>query len=135
MIKILRKLFLVREIISQAGVLHFQRWRIFYTSWFALYIHRIYQADRDDHLHSHPWNFVSLILSGGYDELTDERRWYPAGSFIYHKHSDFHKIIELDKPTTTLVFTWGKRKPWGFLVDGSIIDNDSYRAMKKLEKE
>lgn len=61
-------LFLAKEIKSKTGELHFRRYRLFWTPWFALYIHRIYKADEDPYPHSHPWNFISLILNGGYIE-------------------------------------------------------------------
>ena len=62
-------LFLVKEIKSKAGELHFRRWRFLETPWFGIYLHYIAKADEDKHPHDHPWSFVGIILWGGYEEF------------------------------------------------------------------
>ena len=134
MYKFLRKWFLVKEIVSQSGVVYFRRWRLFFCPYFALYIHQILCSDQDSYPHSHPWKFVSLILSGGYWEelwkhtkdqncVMERRFWistkkaYWPGNILYRNRESFHHITLL-KPTTTLVLTLGKHKEWGYLIDG-----------------
>jgi hypothetical protein len=73
--KIIKKLFLAKEIISKEGVLHFRRWRIIECLLFNIYIHKIYVKDND--LHDHPWNYFSLILSGSYIEKTKDKKLIP----------------------------------------------------------
>ncbi len=41
--------FLVKEIKSKAGELHFRRWRLLQLPFFAIYIHGIYKSDEDLH--------------------------------------------------------------------------------------
>ena len=130
-------LFLVKEIKSKDGVLHFRRWNLFSCPWFSIHIHKIYKSD-EDHPHSHPWNFISIILAGGYfEDLTImpcqvtrkvTRRFC---SFAFRRFGDYHKIT-LIKPTTTLVFT-GKRldENWGYYVDGNRIRHVEYRQAKQ----
>lgn len=133
---LLRKLFLVKEIKSKDGELHFRRYRIFWTPWIALYIHRIFKADEDEHMHSHPWDLYSIILWGGYKQNRvytntpnpQTVRWVTA----IQTH-DYHRVIELLKPTcTTLALTvWGNFSPnWGYLVNGVHIDHIAYRKFK-----
>jgi hypothetical protein len=38
-----------------------------------IYIHQFLRSDHDRALHDHPWNFISIILKGGYWEFADER--------------------------------------------------------------
>lgn len=38
------------------------------TPWFTLRFHRILRSDEGRDFHDHPWEFSSLILSGGYVE-------------------------------------------------------------------
>lgn len=80
-----RKLFLIKEIKSKLGILHFQRWRIVQTPWFSIYIHRIFREDEDQHCHSHPWSFVSFILNGSYTEKypDDSSRYFSAPLLIF----------------------------------------------------
>jgi hypothetical protein len=61
---------LIKEIKSKDGKLHFRRWSLLDTPWFKIYIHGIYGPDEDLHLHNHPWDFKSFILSGSYIEQT-----------------------------------------------------------------
>src|SRR5688572_9771849 len=136
---------LIKDIKSKAGIQHFKRWNILSTPWFRIYLHEISRADEDFHLHSHPWHFISLILKGGYSEkwisereskhimpykmkyeLISHHRW----NILFRKAGDFHKIIDIKPSTKTLVFTFGKKRPWGFYVDGKVISNDEYRKMK-----
>ena len=132
---LLRRLFLTREIKSKEGKLHFQRWRLLQTPWFAVYIHRIFKHDEDKHCHDHPWSFVSVILSGGYAvgvPNTLGRRVYFAPDASYNKSTSFHKLARLYRvPTTTLVFTGPRNREWGYSVDGEWVHNKEYRMRKR----
>lgn len=90
------------------------RWRLVQTPWFAVYLHHILRSDDDRALHDHPWAFLSLILWGGYFEFTPAGcRWRGAGSLVFHKAEDLHRL-ELDRPAWTLVFCGRRRREWGF---------------------
>lgn len=136
MFNLLRKWFLVREIRSKAGVLHFRRWRLVQTSIFAIYIHQIFKSDEDAHLHSHPWDFVSFILAGGYYEENQggSSMVFLPGLWNAKMAHQYHRVTLL-KPTMSLVFALGPRKPWGYYVDGNHVDNVTYRKMKNEREE
>lgn len=123
----------IREIRSSSGELYFRRYRIFECMKFAIYIHRIYRSDQDEHPHSHPWNFVSFILSGGYN---DGKKNYVEYSFNKVSATDYHKIrIIGNRPVTTLVFCGPRiNEDWGYLVDGKHIRFDEYRRLKHASK-
>lgn len=143
--EVIRSLFLVKEIISKDGLVHFRRWRILATPWFNIYIHNILRSDEEAHPHDHPWNFLSFILKGGYSE-----EWLPfyedtafasgepmiksvrrPGTFVYHDAKDFHKLTLLKNSAWTLVFTFGKRRPtWGFQTEQGWIEHKAYRELK-----
>jgi hypothetical protein len=130
---------LIKEIRSKEGELHFKRWRLLKTPWFEIYIHGIYKKDMDLHLHSHPWNIWTMVLSGGYVEvLWDEKnkrnvfRYRRRFNMGYRNVCQFHKIGRLLKtPTYTLAIV-GNRQPelWGYLVDGKFVDHITYRERK-----
>ena len=110
--KAIRYLFLVKEIISKQGGLHFRRYRLLQTPWFAIYIHQILKSDMDKDPHCHPWNFTSVILEGAYQEQS----WYPpkfdkmqlrnyySGDVIEHQAEDAHKLTLVSQEVWTLVF-------------------------------
>lgn len=126
-----RKLFLVREIRSREGVLHFERWRLLNLGLFAIYIHRIFRSDEDKHAHSHPWWFFSTILAGGYIEergrhgtLMVRGRWTTMGT------DEFHKLT-LIKPVTSFVITGPRITDWGYDTEIGYIESGEYRRLKQ----
>lgn len=138
-IKWLTDLLLVKEIRSKNGELHFRRWRFFACPWFRIYLHKICLPDYDEHMHDHPWNFVSLILKGGYLEkfatdsnysltLCELRR---PGNIVKRTRYDIHKIEKLlSSSNWSLVFAWGKYENWGYRADDQWIDHKLYRLRK-----
>ena len=113
---------------------------IFECSFFAIYLHFIFKADEDKHLHCHPWNYLGIVLNGGYVEsvrLQDgEEKTRIRGRFSVSKgdRNVFHKIELVDGPVTTLFFTYGLKRPWGYRVQNSVIYSDHYRKLKHDNK-
>lgn len=131
-IKLFRRLFLVREIVSKAGVVHFRRYRVLWTPWVSIYVHHILEADQDKHLHNHPWNFWGVILRGGYLELLEDNQPVSrkAGSCGYRSVNEFHKIKELYAPTWSLCVMGGRAGVWGYSTEDGFVDHESYRRLK-----
>jgi hypothetical protein len=85
-----------------------------------------------DILHSHPWNYFTLMLWGGYDEtiLIDgkevTKRRYP-GWFSFKKYTDYHKVNPIRKKAITL-FIRSKDKINGtrFYINGKAIRDMKY---------
>lgn len=121
----------VKEIRSKTGELYFRRFAIFEIENFAsLYIHTIYKADKDKHLHTHPWNFLGIIWEGSYIELTDngERVKEPGSITIGGRHY-CHKIEKIvDGPVRSVFFVWGKYKPWFYSLGK--VESTEYRKLK-----
>lgn len=138
-----RKLFLVKEIVSRSGEVHFRRYRLIQTPWFAIYLHKICQSDMDRDMHDHPWNFTSLILKGAYQE--DVREYpkfdhirtmvYEPGDRVSHRAEDAHKLSLVTDSVWTLVMTSGHDRYWGYrLRDGTWIGHAEYRQLKNEGK-
>jgi hypothetical protein len=103
---------------------------------FNIFLHKFLKSD-DEELHDHPWNFTTLILSGGYWEHTPEgRTWYGPGSVIRKKATDFHRL-ELDSAKSLGVTTWtlfipGKRyRQWGFQTKDGWVEEKKYLEQRK----
>lgn len=102
--------------------LYLIRWRIIQTPWGGLYLHRMDGPDPRSTLHDHPWNFLSIVLRGGYVE----RRLNPVSMQVNEAHrvrrwnrvraSDAHSIRSLLRvPTWTLLFVGKRRRTWGYI--------------------
>lgn len=131
---------LIKEIKSKEGELHFQRYSILSTSIFSIYIHKIWKADEDKHLHNHPWNIFTLILKGSYEEklINNEKNMFKLtirepGHFATRLKDSYHKINRVFSPVTTLAIVWGKRSDWGYWIDETKkhMDQESYRNWKR----
>jgi len=100
-------------------------------------LHWILRPDADRHLHDHPWEFTTRIISGGYVEETQEgvASRYPKTRHI--RPLGFpHRIASLiGDPanlttgrggTWTEVYTGPRARPWGFYTPGGWIDHAIY---------
>ena len=133
MIKLPKK---VLEIRSKKGKLHFQRWRLIEILGRGIFIHHFTRSDKDLHLHDHPWDFYSLVLKGGYVELTkDGTVTRNPGDFGFIAAEKLHQIKSLLTDSSwTLIFRGKRKRVWGYDVDGEWVDNIKYRQRKILNR-
>jgi hypothetical protein len=67
--KVLNALFRRRDIVIE-GELYLRRWYITPRSWpKRVFLHCILRPDEERDLHDHPWNFRTIVLKNGYDEV------------------------------------------------------------------
>lgn len=123
---------LIKEIRSKDGVLHFRRWQLFKCKWFSIYLHGIYESDKDQHLHNHPWDYRSIVLKGSYIEETESGlNILSPGKVSKRVGSDYHKINRLlSKSVYTLFIVSPIKRIWGYLVNGKWMDHETYRNRK-----
>lgn len=127
---------LIKEIKSKTGVVHFRRWELLKTPWFSIWLHGIYKEDQDEHLHNHPWDFISVVLWGSYLEAlkTKVNTQFP-GRINVRNGVGYHKILKLlTKTVYTLFFVTKPKREWGYCVDDKFVDNVTYREMKNAGK-
>lgn len=90
------------------GYLH--RWRLFGFGQWMVRIHRILDKDRTPFLHTHPFNYVSVVLWGGYTEQvlcedgTLRAKHHRIGSIIRRRADVAHRIIAFRPGCCTLFF-------------------------------
>lgn len=85
---------------------------------FNVFLHKFIKGD-PDHLHDHPWSYFTLILHGGYWEVTPQGRfWRGPGHFRWCCSTSLHRI-ELEPGVTawTLFMPGPKVRDWGFVLD------------------
>lgn len=90
---------------------YLHRWQVFQLGRLKVRVHDILTADETPFLHTHPFNYVSVVLSGGYTEqlLCDGNlveRSYKTGSVITHTNKTYHRISAVLPNTKTLFFAW-----------------------------
>jgi len=107
------------------------RWIVFRTPSFGIFIHKFCRSDHERALHDHPWNFLSIILRGGYTEVFErcspaceygefqDSAWRRPGSILYRPATWKHRVIlDPGKTSWSLVFVSGRKRKWGFWVNG-----------------
>jgi hypothetical protein len=133
-----KRIFLVREIKSKLGVLHFRRWRVIETPLFNIYLHAFYKPDSDSDMHDHPWDFMSIIIWNGYYELVAGQRLICRDMFYvaFNKAEKKHTVVYLhdNKRTYTFVITGPRRREWGYHTSSGWMTNQEYRKFKNDEK-
>jgi hypothetical protein len=87
---------------------------------FNVYLHHIKRDDDDRALHDHPWWNISIILKGGYDEITPTgRKLRRAGSVVFRRATTAHRLA-LPVINGGITYCWslfitGPRiREWGF---------------------
>lgn len=123
-----KKKILYRTILPKAGayadtVPYLIRYTIIKNKYFSIKIHKALISDPDD-LHDHPWNYLSIILWGGYWERTANpnhwsgfnQKWYRPGSILYRKGNRPHKlVIPEGKFSVSLIFVGRRYRDWGYI--------------------
>lgn len=104
-----------------------KRWHLWLPKWlyakgWRLNLHQWLRSDDDRALHDHRGDSYSVILRGGYFEVTShaweprKAKWYGPGSIVFRKADQPHRV-EL-KPDSGPVWTLWYRGPfyreWGF---------------------
>lgn len=130
-----------RFVIGKPGNPMLERWRVFSTPWFGLYVHRIYREDLDPVPHDHPWRFRSLVLAGGYTEEVHERPGSGECRDISHGRLSLHafplhrahRITYVKPRTVTLVLVGRKVRTWGFYDGPRFVDYRDALGLRPTE--
>jgi hypothetical protein len=118
------------------GDVGFYRYYIFYVerhdarNWIAKFIPNLYihhfpgepsgQGPDGDMPHFHPWNTLSVMLTGGYTEQINHTmtRVSKAPALVYLSHKQSHRLVKATPGTWTLFFHGPRKQEW--LVDEKV---------------
>lgn len=100
-------------------------WIVPRNRWCNVYLHQILRDDDDRALHDHPWWNVSIVLRGGYFEVTPtgspadtaatRTRWRRPGSIVLRRATAAHRLaLRNDTPCWSLFLTGPNVRQWGF---------------------
>lgn len=101
------------KVIGDPAAPYLERWIILESKWLSVFVHRISRSD-ERALHDHPGHNVSLILKGGYEEITPAGSFLRrAGSIIFRKADSAHRLV-ISRPVWTLFLMGPMFRQWGF---------------------
>lgn len=104
-----------RDIIKDKR-LYMRRFYLFRSSRVSIFLHYLARGDEDQHLHSHPWSFIAILLSGTYLE-EDAQGFHRKYPFIPRfRKAEYQHRLHLAKPIWTLFIHFKRRRRWGFQV-------------------
>jgi hypothetical protein len=81
-----------------------------------LFLHCFHRSDAEPYCHDHPFAFWSLIVAGGYWEVTAAgRKWYGPGRLLRRPASWQHRVeLPSARRCWTLLWIGEKERSWGF---------------------
>lgn len=105
------------------GPRYLLRWYVIPRNpWLNIYLHKFLHDDEDRAIHDHPWWFISIMLKGGYYEVTHSNfvgRSFP--SIVFRRATYAHRVVlprvldsDIVRPCWTLVITGRVVRDWGF---------------------
>lgn len=99
---------------------YMQRW-VFNFGFFSIRFHRWFSSDDDRHFHDHPWWYLTLVLRGGYTDVSpageDVLR---TGSIRWRSALHRHTVKVNAGGCWTLMLTGPEVRRWGFWVNGKL---------------
>lgn len=93
------------------------RWHLVPRNRFLnVYLHKIVRSDDDRALHDHPWWSLSIILAGGYLEVTPKGSfWRDPLDLVLRRATAAHRLVVGNShPCWTLFITGPRIREWGF---------------------
>lgn len=113
-------------VIGKPGSPYLNRWYVIPRNRiFNIYLHEILRSDDDRALHDHPWINLSIVLRGGYVEVTPYQSaepdgvvrmdWRRPGSVVLRRPTAAHRLeVQDGQPCWSLFITGPKVRDWGF---------------------
>jgi hypothetical protein len=111
------------KVFQYHNALHFKcndlrRWKLAVGSLFSVRLHHWVKGDPGEYQHSHPWNFLTLVLWGGYDDVGEGRPvdHVHAPAVRYRRMNWRHSVINVRPHTWTVVITGRMLGRWRFWI-------------------
>lgn len=115
--RLLRRLFVHKEIGWKDIGESFTLFYIIRTRWFAIQLHRIEAAKPHPQCHDHPWPFITLLIRGGYYEWVDDSwHWRKPGTILYRPAVFRHNVLTKGVSWSIIIRT-KKQREWGMMDD------------------
>lgn len=120
------KLKLGEKLTCENGDIYVRRW-YFETPWGSIRLHHWLHSDDDRAMHDHVWAFTTLILSGGYTDVSSSGQEYLArGQMARRLPSHKHTVVVDPEGCWSLLITGPKVRGWGFWRKGKWVKANKY---------
>lgn len=95
-----------------------RRLKLTFGQWFSVRFHWWVAGDPEEYQHAHPWNFLTLVLWGGYDDVGEGRPTdYVRGPCVRYRPLTWrHAVINVKPRTFTIVITGRVICSWSFWI-------------------
>lgn len=105
-----------------------RRWKLSLGDWFSVRLHHWVTGDPPNYQHMHPWNFLTIVLRGGYDDIGEGRDddFVCAPAIRYRSLTWRHSIINTKPNTWTIVLTGRVLSKWRFWIGQSEVDEAAW---------
>ena len=82
-------------------------------------VHHFLRSDDKRHFHDHAWWFLTLVLKGGYTDVSPNGEdKMTIGSIRFRKANHPHYVKVNENGVWTFLITGPMSRKWGFLVNG-----------------
>lgn len=109
-----------------------KRWKISFRDLFSIRLHKWEQGDPENYQHSHPWNFLTIVISGGYDDVgigrPVDRLRAPAIRFRPLRWR--HSVTNVLPNTWSIVVTGRLVSEWKFWIGEERVEVDVWNERK-----
>ena len=113
------------KLYCQTGVYN-KRWYI-KTPWFSIRLHHWFHSDDARNFHDHPWSFVTIVLKGGYTDISPQgEQEMKVGSVAFRPALHRHTVKVNPGGCWSLVLTGPEFRKWGFWVKNKFKKANKY---------
>jgi hypothetical protein len=109
-----------------------KRFKIEFGKLFSIRLHKWITGDPENYQHAHPWNFLTIVLWGGYDDVGDGRPTdrVRAPAIRYRPMSWRHAVTNCLPHTVSIVITGRVLDKWRFWIGRDRVDIETWNARK-----
>jgi len=94
---------------------------------FSLRLHHFLSSDDKRALHDHPWWFVTLVLRGGYTDVSEAGEDHLGVGSVRFRRALHRHTVQVDPGGVwTLILTGPARRAWGFWPEGKFRKANKY---------
>lgn len=120
------KLKLGEKLTCANGDVYVRRWYM-ETPWGSIRLHHWLHSDDDRAMHDHTWAFTTLILRGGYTDMSPSGREHlVAGQMATRLPRHKHTVVVDSGGCWSLLVTGPKIRAWGFWRKGKWVKANKY---------
>lgn len=107
-----------------------RRWKLTFGSLFSIRLHHWVKGDPEEYQHAHPWNFITIVLWGGYDDIGEGREpdLVRAPVVRYRPMSWRHSVVNCRPHTWTLVITGRLLGSWRYWMHDNEVTEEEWNG-------